>query len=153
MVLTNLSFQEDLLSIVVLAELSEFQQQLLFPCLVQKLECQILECLGDMSFPPSAESILFNSTKGKASPERMKPQSCWTFACLSWIFTSSPPDFVMLMTSRAILSDFFGFLDFREPAVFGPWVSCFKPKEGITMMNPSHLDIERCCNFDQRSEK
>ena len=60
----------------------------------------------------------------------------------------------MLITSGAVLSDFEA--DFGEPMVFGvfePWVPHFEPIGGITMMNPSHQDMGRYCNFDQRSEK
>ena len=51
----------------------------------------------------------------------------------------------MLMTSGAVPLDFFVFFDFEaglgELVVFKPWVHHFEPTGGITMMNPSHLNM------------
>ena len=73
------------------------------------------------------------------------------------MFTSSLPGFIISMTSGAVPSDFFVFLDFEvgfgELVVFKPWVPHLKPMRGITMMNLSDLDTRCCCNFSQEPEK
>ena len=100
---------------------------------------------GGMSLSPSAESILSNSTTGEVSPGRMEFQSSWSFMCLRWMFASSLPGFIMSMTSEVVPLDFFVFFDFGagfgELIAFKPQVPHFEPIEGITMTNPSHLDM------------
>ena len=61
------------------------------------------------------------------------------------MFASSLLGFVMLMPSGAVPSDFFVFFDFGagfgELAIFEPWVPHFEPIGGITMTDPSQLDM------------
>ena len=71
------------------------------------------------------------------------------------MFALSLPGFIMSMTSGAVPSDFFVFFDFGagfgELVVFKPQVPQLEPAGGITMMNPSHLEM-RLYNFCQEPE-